>query len=76
MLALGMVVDPGQEALERHPVVQVLARVNFVGDIDALFLERVEDRPPALAEFVLGQHRPQQRPVALRPTRESPHRRL
>ena len=40
-----------QEPLERHTVMQVLARMQLVAEVDALFLERIQDRPPALAEL-------------------------
>ena len=47
-----VIVDRVEEALEGHAVVQVLARMDFVGEIDARLVERVEDRPPALRQFV------------------------
>ena len=41
-----------EEALERRAVEQVLARMELEADVDALLVVRVEDRPPALGEFV------------------------
>src|SRR3546814_4961380 len=60
-----MIIDAGKEALEGHAVVEVLARMDFIGEIDALFVEGVEDRPPAfreLAERLLDQSRRALRP--------------
>ena len=40
-----------QEPFERRAVENVLAGVNFIGDVDAGVVERIEDRLPALGEF-------------------------
>ena len=49
--AARMVADALEEHLEGGAVHQVLARVDLVAD-DALLLEGIEDRPPALRELV------------------------
>ena len=41
-----------QEPLEGRAVENVLARMNFIGDVDAGVVERIEDRLPALGEFL------------------------
>src|SRR3546814_1386245 len=60
-----MIVDAREEAFEGHPVVQILAGMNLIGEVDPLFVESVEDRPPAfreLAERLLDQSRRALRP--------------
>src|SRR5271165_250047 len=54
-----------EKALETRSVEEVLARVDLVGDVDARFVERVEDRLPAPGEFLEG--RLDQARRALRP---------
>ena len=46
--------DALEEHLEGHAVVQVLAGVDLVADVDARIVEGVEDRPPALGQLVEG----------------------
>src|SRR5690606_8558729 len=46
-----MAADRVEEALERDTVVQVLARMDLEADVDARFVERVEDRPPTPREL-------------------------
>ena len=48
------VADGGEEALEGGAVVQILAGMDLVGDVDAGLVEAVEDRAPAAAELVEG----------------------
>src|SRR5690348_11712286 len=43
--------DAVEKALERHAVMQILARVQLEADIHAGFIESVQDRAPAFAEF-------------------------
>ena len=47
----GMVVGGIEKLLKGGTIVEVLARVEFVGHIDAKFVSIVEDRHPALGEF-------------------------
>jgi hypothetical protein len=44
--------DPLEEHLERRAVMQVLAGMDLVADIDARLLEGVEDRSPALGQLI------------------------
>ncbi len=46
-----VIVDGCEEAFERHAVVQIFARMDLVGEIDAFFLERIEDRSPPPGEL-------------------------
>jgi len=46
--------DALEEHLEGRAVMQVLAGVDLVADIDALGIEGVEDRAPALRQLVEG----------------------
>ncbi|OBX33808.1 hypothetical protein A8U91_02850 [Halomonas elongata] len=60
-----MVVHGFEETLEGGAVVQVLARMNLEAQVDALFVEDIEDRPPAtgqLGEAFLDQPRRALRP--------------
>src|SRR5579864_8875283 len=41
-----------EEALKRDAIKQILARVQFESDVDALILVRVEDRLPAASQLV------------------------
>jgi hypothetical protein len=49
-----MFADALQEHLEGDAVVQVLAGVDLEAEIDAGFVEGVEDRPPAFGKLVEG----------------------
>src|SRR3546814_18565030 len=65
VVGAGMMVDAREEAFEGHPVVQILAGMNLIGEVDPRFVESVEDRPPAfreLAERLLDQSRRALRP--------------
>ena len=44
--------DRVDEALERRAVVNVLAGMDLVADVAARLVVRIEDRPPATAEFL------------------------
>ena len=46
-----VLIDRVEEALESHPVVQVLAGVELVAGVHPVLVERVEDRLPAPPEF-------------------------
>jgi hypothetical protein len=46
-----MTVDGIEESFERHAVMQILAGVEFVGDIDSGVLERIENGPPAFRQL-------------------------
>ena len=49
-----MIFHPFEEHLISDAVVQILARMDFIGGIDTLLVEIIEDRRPALGEFVEG----------------------
>jgi hypothetical protein len=49
-----VVADALEEHLEGDAVMQVFARMDLVADVDAAILGMVEDRPPALGQFVEG----------------------
>ena len=51
-VAARMVAGPLEEHLERDAVVQILAGMDFVADVDARLVERVQDRLPARRQFV------------------------
>jgi hypothetical protein len=53
-LAAWMVVDAIEEHFERHPIVQVFARMNFVAAIDTCRFEGIQNRAPAQREFIEG----------------------
>ena len=57
--------DRLEEALEGRAVEQILAGMNFVGDVAAGLVEGVEDRPPAARQFL--ERRLDQPRRALRP---------
>src|SRR6266516_992305 len=44
--------DALEEHLERHPVVQILARMDLEAGVDAVFVEHVENRAPAPRQLV------------------------
>ncbi len=54
MLQRGWLLDALEEHLEGHAVVQVLAGMDLVADVDAGFVEGVEDRAPAPGQLVEG----------------------
>lgn len=51
-VAARMPADPLMEALEGGAVVQVLARVDFVAQIDSLFVAGIKNRAPASRQLV------------------------
>ena len=53
-VASGMIADRGQELLERFPVENVLAGVQLKPNVDAGFVECVEDGRPTPTELVEG----------------------
>src|SRR5690606_33309019 len=40
------------EALERHAIVKIFARVNFIANINACLVESIEDGKPTLCQFL------------------------
>src|SRR2546429_5259970 len=50
-VAATMVADPSQEQLEGQTIVHVFAWVDFETQVDALFIELVQDRAPARGEL-------------------------
>ena len=53
-IAARMVIDPLQETLEGHAVMQVFAGMDFVADIHALFVKNIQQRSPAPGQFIEG----------------------
>ncbi len=51
-VATGMIIDPLQKHLEGDAVMQILTRMDLIAKIDAGLVEGVEDRPPALRQFI------------------------
>jgi hypothetical protein len=49
-----MVIDPLQKTLKGHAIMQVFAGMDFVADIHALFVENVQQRPPAPGQLIKG----------------------
>ena len=49
-----MPADSLEEHLERHPVVQILARMDLEAGVDPVFVEHVENRAPAPRQLVEG----------------------
>jgi hypothetical protein len=49
-----MVIHPRKKTLKGHAIVQVFAGMDFVADIDALLVEKVQQRPPAPGQLIKG----------------------
>ncbi|BBI53481.1 hypothetical protein HORIV_59020 [Vreelandella olivaria] len=47
-----MVADPLKKHLEGDTIVEILARVNFVAEIDPGFVKGVQNGTPAFGQFV------------------------
>src|SRR3546814_10475105 len=47
-----MIVDAREEAFEGHPVVQILAGMNLIGEVDPLFVERSEEHTSDLQSLM------------------------
>ncbi len=47
-----MVFDTLQKHFERHAIMQVFARMDFIANIDAMLVGMVKDRRPAASEFI------------------------
>ena len=53
-IAARMVIDPLQETLKCHAIMQVFAGMDFVADIHALLVKNVQQRSPAPGQFIEG----------------------